>query len=311
MEGQSLTDFQLQELKKCVENVRLGNSILFASSVLFLFDYLLTLADEVRYLRRSKRLSIGTGAFIVSRYGALLAAILAIPAVHDLRLDSVNTLVRVAPIAASELILAARTWVIWGRTRTILWSLSVVIPALIIVGKNVATNRVRPLITPELADLCSATFGDNPVTFVVPYLLTIIYEIVTLSLSLFRIAQLRRNIPKTIRSPLLSNLWRDGVVYFMFMLFLSVINISIILQPDAPQLRTGSASLQAVLHSIVASRIVLHLGGSKNPRVITSAITSGYSETVTDIQFNSRRFSMGRTVDGLPVSRRWEEYEEG
>ncbi|KAG7087587.1 hypothetical protein E1B28_013541 [Marasmius oreades] len=199
---QFLTDSQLQELKKCVENVRLGNNILFASSVLFvsqncaqlprihyvnikcpqLFDYLLTVSDEVRYLRRSKRLSIGTGAYIASRYGALLAAILAIPAVHDLNLDRVNTVVRVVPIVASETIIAARTWVIWGRSRTILWTLVIfsllfAIPALIIIGKNVATSRVHPLITPELVDLCSATFGDIPGAFIVPYLLTILYEI--------------------------------------------------------------------------------------------------------------------------------------
>ncbi|KAF9265141.1 hypothetical protein L218DRAFT_186435 [Marasmius fiardii PR-910] len=241
MERQALSDSQLEQLKKCVQNGRLGDNILFASSALF-----------VRFLRRTKRLSLGTGAFVASRYGALLVAILALsPARHAPTVDS-----------AGAVILAIRTWAIWGKSRKILWalivfSLSAVIPAAIIIGKSLGTNSVRPLITPELADICSATFGDIPGAFIVPYILTIIYEIMTLSLSLFRIAKWRKCIPENIRAPFLTILWRDGVLYFTFVLLLSFMNIGIILQSEAPQLRTGGGNLQAVLHSAVATRIVL------------------------------------------------------
>ncbi|KAF9265142.1 hypothetical protein L218DRAFT_186811 [Marasmius fiardii PR-910] len=263
MEGQTLTDYQLEEFRKCVQNVRLGDSILFASSALFLFDYVSTIFDEIKFLRRTKWLSLGTGAFVVSRYCAMVVVILAIiPARHNLKVDSINKVVRLAAIIASEFILATRTWAIWRRSRKILWTLIVfsvfaLIPIAIIMGENVATNTVRPLIIPELAELCSTTFGNIPNAFIVAYVVAIIYEMVTLSLSLFRIAQWRKSIPENMRVPLLDTLWRDGVLYFTFMLLLSFMNIGIILQSDVPQLRTAGANLQAVLHSAIATRIVL------------------------------------------------------
>ncbi|KAF9265146.1 hypothetical protein L218DRAFT_957839 [Marasmius fiardii PR-910] len=313
MESQMLTDSQLEELRKCLFNVRLENSVLFASSTLFLFDYVLTIFDEIKFLRRSKLLSLGTITFIIARYAAMLAAIISIsPTKENPTVDSVNSAARLTSIVASELILATRTWAIWGRSRKILWtliafSLSALIPCATIVGENAATDSVRPLITPELTYLCSATFGNTPGAFIIAYVVAIVYEIVTLSLSSFRIAKWRKSIPELIRAPLLNILWRDGVLYFTFMLLLSFMNIGIILQTEAPQLRTSGANLQAVLHSVVSTRIVLHLANSKkNPRDITDTQISAYSDTSPDIRFTTHFSSMGQTqtADRLPMSRR-------
>ncbi|KAK1236069.1 hypothetical protein PQX77_000659 [Marasmius sp. AFHP31] len=314
MERLSLTDTQLDQLQVCVYNGRLGDGILFAGSALFFFDYALTFAKEIKFLSRSRRPSLGIAAFVICRYCALGTAILAAtPVRSNATVDSVGTVLRLASIVASEVVLAVRTWAIWGRNRKLLYSLlavsvCAVIPAAIIVGKALTTNQIRPLITPELAHLCSATVSDIKVAFIVPYILTIGYEILTLILSLYRITKWRQSIPENIRAPLLDTLWRDGVIYFTFMLLLSFMNIGIVLQSEAPQLRSGGGNLQAILHSMMACRIVLHLATSNNPRDITNPAISAYAAEVSDIQF-ATRITAHETVERLPVSRREDDSE--
>ncbi|KAJ8074761.1 hypothetical protein PM082_019086 [Marasmius tenuissimus] len=210
-------------------------------------------------------------------------------------------------------ILALRTWAIWGRNRKILYALAAFVTggastAAIIVGKSVATEHIHPLVIPELIYLCSATLSDIRSAYVVPYVLTIGCEILTLVLSLYRIAKWRRSIPESIRAPLLDIMWRDGVMYFTFMLLLNFMNIGFVLQSQAPQLRGGGASLQAVLHSVTACRMVLHLATSNNPRDITNPALSIRADA-SDIRFTTQIVTYG-TVEKWPVSREEEDYEE-
>ncbi|KAK1219404.1 hypothetical protein PQX77_017876 [Marasmius sp. AFHP31] len=335
MEALPLTETQLEQLEWCIYNGRLGDGFLFAGSALFSFDYALTFAKEVKFMSRSgRRPSLGTGLFIVSRYCALGMAVLAItPVRSNATVDSVMTgmerlrdildhacrstlsprvVLRLGSIASSEIILALRTWAIWGRNRKILFYLvtftvCAVATGAIIIGKALTTNQIRPLIIPELTHLCSATLSDIKNAFIVPYILTIIYEILTLALSLYRITKWRQSIPENIRAPLLDTLWRDGVVYFTFMLLLNFMNIGIVLQSEVPQLRSGGANLQAILHSMMACRIVLHLATSKNPRDITNPAISAYAD-VSDIQFITQ-ITAHETAERLPLSRREQDNE--
>ncbi|EEB89889.1 hypothetical protein MPER_11969 [Moniliophthora perniciosa FA553] len=103
------------------------------------------------------------------------------------------------------------------------------------------------------------------------------------------------------RAPLLDTLWRDGVMYFSFMLVLGFLNIGIVSQSKAPQLRNGAADLQAVLHSMMSTRIVMHLAGSKDPRDITNPSCSVYN-TDTGVEFTTQ-ISMDGS-ERLPVSSR-------
>ncbi|PBK71873.1 hypothetical protein ARMSODRAFT_792607 [Armillaria solidipes] len=86
---------------------------------------------------------------------------------------------------------------------------------------------------------------------------------VTLSLSLIRITRLRWRVRKTARAPLLDTLWRDGVFYFSWTLMLGFLNIALAVQSTSSQVRVGGSQLQAIIHSILSCRIVLHLAGSR------------------------------------------------
>jgi len=60
------------------------------------------------------------------------------------------------------------------------------------------------------------------------------------------------------------------------MMILGFLNIGLVLQQGVPQLRAGGAELQTVIHSILSTRIVLHLAKSKSPRDITAPGVSVY-----------------------------------
>ncbi|KAF9265143.1 hypothetical protein L218DRAFT_957835 [Marasmius fiardii PR-910] len=230
-----------------------------------------------------------------------MAIISILPARNYPAVDSANIVFRISAIVALKLILATRTWAIWGRNCKILWYLVVFALAtevftVYIIAKNIAANSVRPPITPSLLDLCNTTFGDIPDTFIVPYALTIVYETVILSLSLLGIAKWRRGVPQDLRTPLLNTLWKDGVLYFMFMLLLSILNIFIILRSTAPQIRTAGANLQTVLHSAAATRLVTHLSNKGNPRVITDGVS------ISGLRFTSHLSGNRGDIDSLPVS---------
>lgn len=300
----TLTNAELDVLSGCISNGRLGQSLLFASCGLFLFDYSLTVFEEIQYLWWSKRLTLSSIAFMIARYFAMTSTIITLLPHVSLRVDGINTILRLIAIVASEFIVAVRTWAIWGRNRKVLYalvtfSLSAVIPAAVIVARSVKTNHVEAVISPTLIDICSVVIGDVKNGYVVPYVLTIIYETITLSLSLTRIIGWRKTIPESVRAPLIDTLWRDGVLYFSFMLVLGFMNIALVTTSEAMQLRKGGAHLQAVIHSMLSTRIVLHLADSQDPRDITAPGYSVY-HTNPDIEFTSQ-ISMSDEIGRIPV----------
>ncbi|KAJ3729150.1 hypothetical protein DFJ43DRAFT_483976 [Lentinula guzmanii] len=300
----NLTDAQLNALSECITHARIGQSITYASVVLFLYDYSLTVWNEAKYVWRPGRITITSITFIIARYAAMASAIIALlPNASVPAIDSTATVFRLVAIIASELILAVRTWAIWGRSRKILitlisFSLAAAIPAATIVAESVVSNHVVPLVNEEFKGICSLTISNISEGFIGPYVVAMLYEFVTLTLSLIRIIRWRKTIPEHVRAPILDTLWRDGVLYYSFMLVLGFVNIGLVLQQGVPQVRTGGAELQAVLHSILSTRIVLHLASSNDSRDITAPGCSVYR---TGIQFTSEFATIDNS--GLTASR--------
>ncbi|PBK71881.1 hypothetical protein ARMSODRAFT_793164 [Armillaria solidipes] len=161
-------------------------------------------------------------------------------------LTSVSFLLSRYPILATTILILLPSYTIQEGNETVLLSqIAIVDPA------YAAYPECRALIS---------TVRD---AYVVPYVLTIVYESVTLSLSLIRITRLRRRVRKTARAPLLDTLWRDGVFYFSWTLMLGFLNIALAVQSTSSQVRVGGSQLQAIIHSILSCRIVLHLAGSR------------------------------------------------
>ncbi|KAF9028010.1 hypothetical protein BDZ89DRAFT_1160472 [Hymenopellis radicata] len=285
-----------QTVYDCVKFGRMGNGLLYACVAMFLYDYCLTVYDEIRYIWKPRRISLTSVTFILARYPVFASVILILlPAYvnqrgnHTVLLSDVVTALRLLGIIASEFILAVRTWAIWEKSRIILitltvFSVSAIVPAAVVVAKDISTARVDPVIASY--SNCRMIISEVTNAYVVPYVLTIVYEGITLTSSLIRITRWRKRIPKRIRAPLLDALWRDGVFYFSWTLALSFLNIAIIVQSSSNQFRSGASELQAVMHSILSCRVVLHLAGSKVPKEINSSGCSLYTNPA--IQFTTQ-----------------------
>ncbi|KAF9070047.1 hypothetical protein BDP27DRAFT_654999 [Rhodocollybia butyracea] len=293
MNTAKFTDLQVQDLHKCVANGRVGQSIIYASATLLLYDYCLTIGNEVRYIWR-RPVSMSSGAFVIARYGAMAEMILIL--VPNLRGPVENSLLtgagilRLILILASGFIVAIRTWAIWNRSRRILialtiFSLATMIPAVVIVGERIVLTRVVPLAIPEFEKICRITIGGFTAKFIVPYIMIIVYESINLILALIRIVKWRKTIPENVRAPIIDTLWRYGIMHCLLMLVLALLNTGIVLQ-RVSQVRSGGSQLQAVFQSILSTRIVLRLSRSGDSGDITAPGCSVHQSS-GGIQFTS------------------------
>jgi len=176
---------------------------------------------------------------------------------------------QVVTIICSEVILATRAWAIWERSRRILTFLTTFITACIvlaIVGLVYALN-VHPTVVPPSVALvtedgtvvrCNVLTGTGRRIMVIPYLSGMVIEAVVVALTLFKIFQYYQDVPRKTRSKLLDVLWIDGLMYFVFMLLVGILNVGLVFHVSDYHLSFGIPQLQTALHSILSTRIVLH-----------------------------------------------------
>ncbi|KAJ7583595.1 hypothetical protein C8J56DRAFT_213358 [Mycena floridula] len=252
-------DVQLHSLNSCFESMRQQRSIFYACAVLFLFDYCLTFGDEFRFIWAPRRITLNSLVFCLARYPAFICTIFILckPA-STVSSENIATGLRVGGIIASELILGLRTFAIWENDKRILGFLAFlaicgIIPAGFIVSKDMRTGHLSTSSAPPSCEIIGSTVGR---WYILPYSMIILFEIATLSLSLVKIIWWRHN---SIRTPLIESLWRDGILYFSWMIALGFVNIGLVLQTNSPQLRVAFSQLQMTLHSMLSTRIVLHL----------------------------------------------------
>ncbi|KAI0270704.1 hypothetical protein BC834DRAFT_967434 [Gloeopeniophorella convolvens] len=282
---------QLHDLVRCLNGWRLTTDIAVASAALIFYDWILTSGGELDYLWRRERLTYARVLFVLARYPALACALL------DLFPSSVTqgnvlTCLRLATIVFSELILATRTWAIWEKSRAVLAVLvgtfvACAAPGIAIIERDIATTVLGPSADPGLADVqqCQVFTSAVKHVWVVPYLVVMVFEAVVLALTLYRVLAYYREVPKQTRTPLLDVLWIDGVMYFVFMLLLGVMNVVLVLQVSDPQLRTGGTQLQMVLHSILSTRIVLHIAHTTQQDLVDSRCTLAQYRISTAMEF--------------------------
>ncbi|KAJ7160947.1 hypothetical protein C8R46DRAFT_356732 [Mycena filopes] len=215
----------------------LGPGLSFASAALFLFEYTLTFVSEVRFVWLRPR-STSAALFYVARYAGMASAVLTLVATPTTTvfLANLGTALRVVVIVASEAILAVRTWAIWGRSRPILLLLFLVsVGALageaVVIVRGVKGTHVQ---TDTTADGCEAeeVVSSQSNAYLVPYIIVLAYETLTTTLSAHRILRWRRQSQSQggAAPPLLAVLWKDGLLYFSWMIGLGILNILLVLR---------------------------------------------------------------------------------
>ncbi|KAG1865854.1 hypothetical protein DFJ58DRAFT_770542 [Suillus subalutaceus] len=226
-----------------------------ASIAVLLFDFIITFDSEVRWTW-GREWGITRIIFIVSRYlpfvGLAMTVYYSVGSTHGGipnhgTSTDVYDGVRWLGIAASELLLVLRTYVVWGCDKRFLiltLTFTTVVSVVVLVISDVSAS--------ESGDSTGVFEGGRNSSIV--YGLLMLVELVLMALTLYK----RCKSFRLEGSPLVITLYRDGVVYILCITLVSMANcISIILLP--PSYTGLLAGPQLVTHSVLASRILFNL----------------------------------------------------
>jgi len=240
------------------------------SICLLAYDFLLTLPDEVEFMWR-KGLTVLDVLFFLNRYMPFLDRVIGllpifIPQPKSLQLTCetlflVHAWLLALGVNIADCILILRTYAIWDRNRIIAGCLlSALLGAFAVegfFGTKVMTSFVfieSP--SPSQYPGCFAGFVNAaPATFV--WLTMLLLETVVFAFTLFKLLYQRKT---TYGKPsvLFKTLLRDGVMFYAVMFGISLINI-IFLRVVPAQSGLALTSFHRVLHSIIATRLVLNI----------------------------------------------------
>ncbi|KAH8801221.1 hypothetical protein DL96DRAFT_1635643 [Flagelloscypha sp. PMI_526] len=258
------------------EQIRAGNLTLkfeFAALSILIWDYLLTFNLEFSLIW-SRKFTGGTLLFLLTRYlpfTDLLVGIIGIqlqdagdsrsacpgPYAAAVWLD-------VAGIQISELILILRTWALYGQNKWILAGL-LLVQAGSIVYCGIADQAVISSIVwagPEFSGIpgCIILSADNLRARIAGnYVGIVALETLILVLTCFR-AFCFRGDANTLSSGsfLIQVIRRDGLVFYFFILSISIVNVVVIYMAPLPFLAV-LIIFQRTMHSVATGRILLHI----------------------------------------------------
>ncbi|EGN99647.1 hypothetical protein SERLA73DRAFT_179762 [Serpula lacrymans var. lacrymans S7.3] len=262
-----------------------------AAFALWVFDYCITLETEVFWVW-GKKWGLTRFMFTISRYLTLVCATMIAYSAFQTVPDNCSTLsylvvVEIVIITLStEGLLVMRMYAFWKCSKRFLLQL-LPFSLIIVLGGTILPAKVNINDGHSNLGLC---FLFGPESFVFYYMFVIVFEIVSLCLTLFR----RYNHYYSSRSNLIRTLYRDGLLYIGSIILITLANIILYCSFPA-QYNESLATFQLVLHSILASRILFNLHESD---------TIPYSGTVpaSSIRFNHHENDAHTYLDTILLS---------
>ncbi|KAJ7115357.1 hypothetical protein C8R44DRAFT_223330 [Mycena epipterygia] len=233
------------------------------SLTILFFDYFLTLNLEATLVWPS-RLSISKVLFLLSRYLPFLEVPLSgyytfapnASLSHCFAVNSAIIVTRLVGIAIAEAILLLRTFALSGRQLQVLQvfgtiytlgvSTSAITLSLFIAGSK---YDVPPLNLPG-CDLAGGSF----ILVGIPFIIIVLNEMALMGYTLYLGVKTYRDT----HSVLVATLYRDGIIYFLFLSIGSLINL-VILVAGPPHMQDLLNNLLRVVHAIFSCRILLHV----------------------------------------------------
>ncbi|ESK85358.1 hypothetical protein Moror_5960 [Moniliophthora roreri MCA 2997] len=235
------------------------NGPIIISSVLLLYDYLLTFDLEVNYIW-THPLTFRSTLFFLNRYTPFVDTFLSLSGlsvfltVHECETRSqVISVFIFIGIAISEIILMLRVYALWGCRRWVLvlflcMSIGEIICVALIVWKQLTSIHML-----QTLEGCISSGSSNELLHLAPFVLLALTETVLAILSVIKGYQDLRNT----RERWVVELYKDGLLYYLYLLVLSIFNIF------SPWIRPAWGPFlvtpQRVLHSLFCNRILFFL----------------------------------------------------
>ncbi|KAG1790200.1 uncharacterized protein HD556DRAFT_1393246 [Suillus plorans] len=236
-----------------------------STTVIWVYDYIITFDDELAYLRKSTWGKVKI-LYLMCRYlpFVLLAAdtyqVLqpALPLSQCQTYFQINSWLEGITLVAAEWMFILRTYAIWGRSKRILIILlgsffAILIPVIYILtsfGNSVTISE------PPIPNITSCYNVEESRIIVVAYVLLVIAEFEILSFTLYRSIKHYRSL--TNDNHLLNILIQHNIFYFICGLFFSLLVIlTIALLPSV--YGDMASNLQVTVHSLLVTRMHLEL----------------------------------------------------
>ncbi|KAF8509156.1 hypothetical protein JB92DRAFT_2948664 [Gautieria morchelliformis] len=237
--------------------------IVMASFCVLVYDFLLTLGEEIDLLWGT-RWNVGKVLFFCEQVSPDHNAPPSTSPFLCLLLNQVAGSLIVWGMAIAELVLIYRTWAIWGRdSKFFCWGFVILsafaIPIVYFSYKALAHVKFGPSPYPHLQTCWK--MNDPYSILYVDYIIVVILESVILGLTIYKVWQILQSI-RNHTSSLVVTLYRDGVVYYIYLTTASLANILVF--ATMPQPQPTLVLMQRVLHAIFAARILLNLREAAN-----------------------------------------------
>ncbi|KAG2136346.1 uncharacterized protein EDB93DRAFT_784782 [Suillus bovinus] len=226
-----------------------------ASTAALLFDYCLTFDSEVRWTW-GRKWGIVRIAFVISRYVPIATCIMYLYYMLESprgripdpgRYIAINGTMSTFNAAAADVMLLARAQAFCGWGIKVLFATVLLSTAIIAVALTFIY-----VVTSKPSDAYGNFEGEKYLS--IAYGLLMVYQLVLMSLILHK----RFKFYRRESTPLVTNVYRDGVIYVLCIALASMVNcIGIAVLPQPYTFLFYSP--QAVVHSVLSSRILFNL----------------------------------------------------
>ncbi|KAL5514110.1 hypothetical protein ACEPAG_2871 [Sanghuangporus baumii] len=246
-----------------IGGIDLTGGTIAAFGTLLVYDVFFVTFDREVALVWTSRWNLGKILFFLNRYLPFFDTFLSLHLLLGKNTDkgcllgfSAVTWLIVVGIIVAEAILMLRTYAIWERKRAISITLILLGCGTFIPGIIVTQFEVQSLAYIAVPNGgCTKTKPSSPVIFVA-FLLLILCETTIVILTLVRARH--HYLSRQTRSPLIWQLYKDGLLYYVYLLAFSLVNL--ITAVAAPPAYTNWLTTpQRVMHSLLCTRVLLHI----------------------------------------------------
>ncbi|KIM39321.1 hypothetical protein M413DRAFT_29486 [Hebeloma cylindrosporum] len=263
-------DHDASSLAVAIAQMRIVAYVNAGSIAILLFDTLLTFEDEVRAIWLTTW-NYTKVMYILTRYSAFVEAGMIIyqVSIPGDWYDKCSLAFKVSAwlfifgLGFGEIIMTTRTWAVWNRNRflayalpifyIVVWAVAFALNAIFVQGSKFDPNPRTPYVG------CYATRTD-PILFI-SWVLLLFYD--TVMFILMAIPALRAYRSQG-SSRLVKMVYRDGVVYYLYLFVMSLANIIVTLT-FPPDLILIVTYLSRMIHALLACRVVLHINKYSQP----------------------------------------------
>ncbi|KAH7918893.1 hypothetical protein BV22DRAFT_1134257 [Leucogyrophana mollusca] len=233
-----------------------------AGLVLLTYEYLITLGAEVHWVWGRKWWEFSRLAFTCTRYMTFVGAGMTVYAAIGSRtarectpFGMASNAIHIISIISAEGLLILRTYAFWQRSKIMLISV-------IIFGAGCLASAITMAMFIKIPALPESLVDTNTGACVfqtyrassLQYVWLVVFELGLLGLTIFK--RFRHYHYST--SPLITVLYRDGVYYMVTIIITSFLNMMVTLFAP-PSYNEILDTMQLVLHSVLASRILFNL----------------------------------------------------